>query len=214
MSNLKTSLTPPSLSALSADDEKKHRWLYGQIGQALFDASNHVKKLLGQGCKFTDGHEPRIKFSNLKPMMHPHKRKPVMHLDTIIYETRSKRICSITEVKTTSNRFKMDFKSNGVCTPMLQQARAAGIPIFLAVVRVRQVPPLGTLTVNCFKGTLQSNPGEPPPRLVLAKETAEKLKGQYGYSPWGTKLFDAITKHADDTIERFRISDEEFRFNN
>ena len=73
---------------------------------------------------------------------------------------------------------------------------------------------LGTFTLNAFQGTLTGNPGEPPPRLVSTKARAEKLRSQYESSRSGMKLFDAIAKHADETIERLRIDDEEFRFKN
>jgi len=69
-------------------------------------------------------------------------------------------------------------------------------------------------TGNVFKGGMNSNPGDPPPRLLSTKQQAERLRNQFSYWDWGAKLFDGIVKHADEMIEGFRIDDEEFRFNN
>lgn len=113
-------------------EDEYYRWQYGQLGQELFEASEHIKKLLRKGLRFTDGHKPRMKFANLRQ---------VLHLDTIIYEAKSKNICAICEVKATVNETKRDFKANGACGFVLQNARKAGIPIFLAVVRLKKYPP-------------------------------------------------------------------------
>ena len=73
---------------------------------------------------------------------------------------------------------------------------------------------LGTFNGNVFKGGMNSNPGEPPPRLLSTKQQAERLRGQFSYWDWGAKLFNGIVKHVDQMIQGFRIDDEEFRFNN
>jgi hypothetical protein len=118
-------------------EDLDYRWQYGQLGQELFEASEHLKKLLVKGLRATDGHKPRMKFSNLRQ---------VLHLDTIVYEVKSKRICAICEVKATTNQTRMGFKANGACGIVLRNAMKRGIPIFLAVVRLNEYPPVSIKT--------------------------------------------------------------------
>ena len=74
---------PPTRPYFDKADDKKYWWEYGKVGQELFEASEHMSTLLREGCRATDGHKPRIKFSNLEP---------VRHLDTVVYETKSRRV--------------------------------------------------------------------------------------------------------------------------
>jgi hypothetical protein len=134
--------------------EGKYIWNYGKLGQILFEKSDHIAKLRPKGCRLTDGHEPRIKFSNLKP---------VAHLDTIIYEPRSKKIRAICEVKATVNKLKREFDANGVCGFVFQKALKVGIPVFLAIVRFKALPPESIITDAGYDEHLEylrSNPDQ------------------------------------------------------
>lgn len=118
-------------------EERKYQWNYGKVGQFLFEASDQFKALLDKTLKFTDGHKPKIEFSNLTR---------VRHVDTVVYVSKSKAIRTIIEVKTTTNARRHDFTCHGVCGEVLASARDAGIPTYLAVVRLKTKPPDSIIT--------------------------------------------------------------------
>jgi hypothetical protein len=70
---------------------------------------------------------------------------------------------------------------------------------------------VGTFKSNVFKGTFSGPAGEPPPRYVSAKARAKELRALYP-TPWARKLFEGITRYADEMINGSRLDDEEFRF--
>ncbi len=91
-----------------------------------------MKRLVAKGCEVIDGHQPAIHFANLES---------VQHLDWIVYESKTARIRAICEVKTTTNWNLRDFEAHGDCVKLMLQARDVGIPIFLAVVRLKNEAP-------------------------------------------------------------------------
>lgn len=144
-------------------EEKKYWWNYGKLGQELAEddildtsgSSLWLKKgfRLKKGWSLVDSHKPQIRFSNLDP---------VRHVD-IIVATASKEIRAICEVKATSSASRHDFRVHGECALVLRRAREAGIPIDLAVVRLKVAPPksiAAELGFNQYLDHLRGNPAE------------------------------------------------------
>ena len=118
---------------LSDDEKSLYWWNYGEIGQKLVENSDHIKALLKKDYEIMDGHElVKDKFSNL----------PVLaHLDIVIYDSKKNLVKGICEVKTTKNKSKMEFHSNGFCAIFMEHAKQNGIPLFFAVVRLNDLLP-------------------------------------------------------------------------
>lgn len=112
--------------------ERGYQWNYGMLGQRLFEASEYFAGLLRKGLKFTDGHEPKIRFKNITR---------VMHVDTVVYDARSKKVHAVCEVKTSTDPKRRDFQLHGVGPEVIASAQHLGIPTFLAVVRLKDRPP-------------------------------------------------------------------------
>jgi hypothetical protein len=126
----------------------------GKIGEMLVYKSIDFRKQIQKGWEVVKGHEPKITFSNLSD---------VLHLDFIAYDRTSNQIRAIYEVKSTTYAQSREFITNGQCAAVLVRAQAARIPIFLAVVRLRNRLPESVCTADAarrYEEFLRQNPNE------------------------------------------------------
>ena len=135
------------LNGLSEEQRSVYWWNYGEIGQKLVENSEYILSLLKKNYKIMDGHKiVKNRFSNL-----PEFR----HLDIVIYDSKKKLVKGICEVKTTKNKFKNEFESNGACARVMEEAKRNGIPLFFAVVRLNDLLPTKIITDKGLAETLE-----------------------------------------------------------
>jgi hypothetical protein len=133
--------------------EERVRWAQGQIAERLVVRSDLFRSLVPRGCKVFNGHKPEISFSN---------PQEVKHLDLVVVDLKTLAIRTICEVKSTTTRFR-EFRANGQCVEVMTRAQDAGIPIFLAIVRLRRALPDSTDTpesAKAYEQYLRENPHE------------------------------------------------------
>jgi hypothetical protein len=125
--------TTARLKQTSRDaDGREYAEKVGELGVLLFLRSAHMARLRPQGCAVLNGHKPRRKFANLDR---------VQHLDIIVYDPPSMTISAICEVKTVTDPSRKTFGANGACAEVMERAKKAGIPISLAIVRLKHLAP-------------------------------------------------------------------------
>jgi hypothetical protein len=126
--------------------KSKYWWNYGEIGQKLVEKSRFIKNLLRKNFMVIDGHSSsNKKFNNFRGFF---------HLDIVIHD--NKNVKAICEVKTTKNKSKKEFKINGECGKFMIEGRKNKIPLFFAVVRLKELMPLKITTKKGFDEVLKN----------------------------------------------------------